>query len=173
MRYSRADARANPSPIPPPTSPLPAPQEADFDLAARVRGSLQHHLLVPNAVVAEADSGWITLSGSVKWQFQRNAARKVAAAVEGVRGVTDAITVRRDRVADDVKTALLEDAEVDEALVQVDVRGDGTVILTGAATSRAEREAAAWAAWRAPGVTHVVNHLVVNGQSMLRAPPGE
>ena len=171
MRYSRAEARASQSPIPPLTSPLPAPPEGDSDLAARVSGSLQRHLFVPNAVVAEAESGWITLSGHVKWQFQRDAARRVAAAVAGVRGVTDAITVRHDRVAQDVKTALLEDEEVDEALVQVDVRGDGTVTLTGAATSRTQREAAAWAAWRAPGVTHVVNQLIVNGQSMLRTPP--
>ncbi len=169
MRYSRADAHASQSP--PLTAPLPAPPEGDSDLAARVNGSLKRHLFVPNAVVAEAESGWITLSGHVRWQFQRNAARRVAAAVAGVRGVTDTITLRHDRVAQDVKTALLEDEEVDEALVQVEVRGDGTVTLTGAATSRTQREAAAWAAWRAPGVTHVVNHIIVNGQSMLRTPP--
>jgi osmotically-inducible protein OsmY len=144
---------------------------ADTDLAARVTVALRRHLWVPNAVTAQAEAGWITLSGSVGREYQRNAAHKAAGAVPGVRGVTDAMVLLHDPIAEDVKTALHEDREVEDALVKVEVRSDGTVTLTGVATSRSEREAAGWAAWRAPGVTHVLNHLVVKGQSMPHTSP--
>ena len=59
-----------------------------------------------------------------------------------------------------IEEALIRNAEIDAERINVDVQGD-TVILTGTVRSWAEREAAARAAWSAPGVVAVHNQIVV------------
>jgi len=44
-------------------------------------------------VVAHCDGGWVTLTGEVERAYQRSAAEADVLRVEGVRGVTNAITL--------------------------------------------------------------------------------
>jgi osmotically-inducible protein OsmY len=63
-------------------------------VAEAVANALHWDFAVPrNRVVAQCDGGWVTLIGDVERDYQRSAAEADARRVEGVRGVTNAITV--------------------------------------------------------------------------------
>lgn len=108
--------------------------------------------------------GIVILDGRVDWNFQRTGAAACACRVSGVRSVTDNITVKPVVSPADVRTriedALRRSAEVDSRRISV-TASDGTVTLSGNVRSWLEREEAERAAWSAPGVSGVVDHIAV------------
>lgn len=139
----------------------------DADLAAEVSRALERNILVPHEKIdVTVSDGWVRLDGEVRWQFERTEAERAVRRIPGVRGVTNAIAVRPKvhpsptEMKRKIEEALIRNAEIDAERINVDVQGD-TVILTGTVRSWAEREAAARAAWSAPGVVAVHNQIVV------------
>ena len=108
--------------------------------------------------------GWLTLEGDVEWKFQSNRAEEAVRRIKGLKGVTNLIKIKPHATPSEVKEkieeALKRTAEVDAQKITVDVVG-GQVTLHGKVRSWLEREEAERAAWRAPGVTHVTNHVTV------------
>lgn len=109
--------------------------------------------------------GWVTLDGDVDWHYQKEAAEDVVDGLTGVRGVTNKVEVKSglahtSDVKERIEAALKRSAEVDASRIVVHT-GDGKVELSGRVRSWAEREDALNAAWSAPGVTHVVDHLTI------------
>ena len=68
----------------------------DTEIAAAVMDALRWHVWVPNHIQATVDSGWVTLTGAVTWDFERNAARHALNFMHGIVGVTNNITVTSD-----------------------------------------------------------------------------
>ena len=68
--------------------------------------------------------------------------------------------VKTGDVRDKIEAAFRRSAEVDARRISVTTT-DGKVILSGIVRSWAEREKAERAAWAAPGVTQVQDHLAV------------
>ena len=137
------------------------------DLAAEVSRALERTILVPHDKIdVTVSDGWVRLDGEVRWQFERTEAERAVRRIPGVRGVTNAIAVRPkvhpspSEMTRKIEEALIRNAEIVAERINVDVQGD-TVILTGTVRSWAEREAAARAAWSAPGVVAVHNQIVV------------
>ncbi|MEA2586929.1 MAG: hypothetical protein QOF33_5014 [Thermomicrobiales bacterium] len=146
---------------------VPTHDRTDASIAKAVSEALDSNVLVPKGRIKVAvELGRVTLEGDVDWQFEREEAERTARRVDGVVDVTNEIVVKprgnvtEAEIKSGIERALLRSAEVDAEQIKVIVEG-GRVILTGVVHSWAEREAAEQAAWRAPGVTQVVNKIEV------------
>ena len=142
-----------------------ASERTDEDIARAARNALEWDVLLPSDTIRVAVSkGWVTLEGTVDWQYQKQAAERAVRGLTGVRGVSNLIEVkphaRPTQVKAQIEEALKRSAELDANRIVVETDGD-KVILRGTVRSWAEREEAERAAWRAPGVRSVDNRITV------------
>ncbi|WFU13251.1 BON domain-containing protein (plasmid) [Rhizobium sp. CB3090] len=140
-------------------------KHADDEIAARALDILEWDTALPEGVIdVEVQRGWVTLSGEVRWHFQRIAAENAVKKLGGVVGVTNLLTIRPAAAASDIKRriegALRRYAEVEASRIRVNVV-DGRVVLEGGVHAWTERSAAEQAAWSIAGVTAVENHLSI------------
>lgn len=144
-----------------------AATRTDTDIAHSAAKALQWNIEVPDTrIKVRVEHGWITLDGTVDWQFQRNAAEHTVRYLTGVKGLFNHIVVRQptasaNDVSGKIADALKRSAMVDASRVMVDAQ-DGKVVLRGNLRSLAERQDAERAAWAAPGVS-VVEDLITVG----------
>src|SRR4029450_8579031 len=79
----------------------------DADLRGAVLQAMGLDDLIPKSVDAKADSGLVTLTGTVAWQYQREEAEFVAGNVPGVVDVDNQITLTSPQPkAGDVKQSI-------------------------------------------------------------------
>jgi osmotically-inducible protein OsmY len=140
-------------------------KRTDTDIAQAAVSALHWNTMVPDEkIMVSVSDGWVTLKGHVSWEYQRAAATTAVRDLIGVRGVTNAISLDPQVSAFDVKSkieaALKRSAEVDARRINVAV-ADSKVILSGNVHSPFERDEARHAAWSAPGVKEVVDHIAV------------
>jgi osmotically-inducible protein OsmY len=135
---------------------------SDSEIAAATQSALKWNVCVPNTVTASVSQGVVTLEGNVTWNFQREAAERAVRYLLGVVSVYNAITLKPQVSASEVKekvvAALQRHATADAKSIHVAASGS-KVTLTGNASSWQSIEDAADAAWAAPGVTEVDDQL--------------
>ena len=127
---------------------------------------LESHISIPyDKIKVTVKSGWVTLEGSVNWQFQKSLAESSVKKLRGVIGVTNNIEVRPTVTPSGIKSriedALKRNAELDARRITVEVDG-GAVRLYGSVRSWAEKNQAEQASWSAPGTTKVENFISIN-----------
>lgn len=138
----------------------------DADLAKAAADALRWDVEVPKGEIkTSVRDGWITLEGTVDWQYQRAAADGAVRYLVGVKGVTNQIAVtpspgRSVDVKQHIKDALTRSAETDAQRITVDTAEGGAVTLRGTIHSWAEREDVVRAAWATPGVRKVQDDLI-------------
>jgi osmotically-inducible protein OsmY len=140
--------------------------KTNAEIATEVLTALKARWDVPSArVKVKVEDGWITLTGEVGWNYQREAAEDAIESLLGVKGVTNNIAIKSE------SREAVEKAEIESALkrnwafydndISVQVSGHRAT-LTGTVDSLYEKSEAGRIAWNAPGGWSVDNELLVD-----------
>lgn len=137
----------------------------DEDLAQRAVQMLDWSVTVPrNAVQVQVQGGWVTLTGKVDWQYQKEEAYRSIRRLAGVAGIINEIAVSPKASVPEVRSkimaALKRNAELEADAIKVTVK-DARVTLEGKVNAWHERGLAENAAWSAPGVCAVEDRLTL------------
>lgn len=138
---------------------------ADADVATACADAIDRDKFVPKgSVTVSVLNGWVTLTGTVRHHLQRKAAEHAVGRVRGVLGVNNELQLSDDPmpsdVVDRINKALRRSAIVNDSAIQVSNEGH-VIYLDGVTDSWAAKQEAEDAAWSAPGVSDVVDRLMV------------
>jgi osmotically-inducible protein OsmY len=138
----------------------------DAEIRTDVLQALMLDSIVPNTVDAKVEDGFVTLTGTVTWQYQRDEAEFVTSNIVGAIDVFDDITLvyptpSPSDVQDSISKAFKRNAAIDADDLIISTK-NGTVTLRGTVNSWAEHDEALDAAWAAPGVNSVHDDLLVS-----------
>ena len=138
-------------------------KRTDADIAESAKNILSWTSSLPaDAVKVMVEGGWLTLSGDVEWQYQRQDAADSVRYLSGVTGVSNQIAIKPSVsatvVKSDIEAALKRRAAADAKTIAVEVKG-GDVTLTGTVHSWSERDLATRSAWGSSGVRNVVDKM--------------
>jgi osmotically-inducible protein OsmY len=138
-------------------------KRTDANIAQSAKNILGWTSSLPaDAVKVLVEGGWLTLSGDVEWQYQRQDAADSVRFLSGVTGVSNQIAIKptlsASAVKSDIEAALKRRATDDASTISVAVKG-GDVTLAGTVHSWGERDLATRSAWGSPGVRSVVDNM--------------
>jgi osmotically-inducible protein OsmY len=136
----------------------------DADIAADAVRALELRATIPATVQAVVHQGRLTLTGKVGWLYQAREAERAVRHIKGVRGVFNHIELAGGAIARDVRHRIVEalhrNADLDARHVNVGVTGS-MATLTGSVATWQQRDTAERAASSAPGITRVINDILV------------
>jgi osmotically-inducible protein OsmY len=140
-------------------------KKTDKEIAKAVVDALEWSSSIPEKDISvKVEDGWVYLSGEVKWNYQKNAAKRAVESLLGVKSVLNNISIKQEvkpfEVKDKIKKAFERSAEIDANNIIVVTDGH-KVTLRGKVHSIKEKEDAESAAYNAPGVFDVKNELKV------------
>lgn len=137
----------------------------DSDIARTAENVLEWTTNWPkDHVKVLVEKGWITLSGQLDYEYQRQIASSAVRHLMGVTGVSNQTILKPNVISSSVKAdivaALKRRALTDAEEVMVTVNG-GKVTLTGVVQSWSEHDMVSDSVWNTPGVTDVSDNISV------------
>lgn len=140
-------------------------KRTDQDIAVAAVNALKWDFEVPeDKVKVVVKNGWVTLEGTVDWQYQKDAAERCVRFLMGVIAVANKVAIKpsakRSDVKKEIEEAFRRNADIEARRITVGTH-DGEVTLSGSVSSWAESDEVVSAAWSAPGVTSVRNDLAI------------
>jgi osmotically-inducible protein OsmY len=138
----------------------------DMDILNSAMNVLEWNFFVPdNKIKVMVQNGNLTLLGNVEQYYQKIYAQKAIQNLLGVISITNNITVKPIVDALDVKEKIIQEfernARIDANNIEVNVNGS-TVTLKGIVGSFDEDQEARVAAWSVPGVSNVIDQLLIS-----------
>jgi osmotically-inducible protein OsmY len=117
-----------------------------------------------NSVKIMVENGWVTLTGFVKWAFQKRNIGYALSNLMGVMGLNNQLAVeprvKGEAVKKDIEQVLKRRAV--DGMKYVAIRVKGTeVTLSGYVGSWREREVVSHSAWNTLGVKSVINQIKI------------
>ena len=140
-------------------------KKTDKEIAKAIVDAFEWNSSVPEDDIAvRVENGWVYLTGEVQWSYQKNAAKNAIKDLLGVKGVSNAISLKNNikpvEVKEKITKAFQRMATLDADGIILETHGH-KVILRGKVHSIKEKEEAETAAYNAPGVYEVKNELKV------------
>jgi len=137
----------------------------DNEIAIEVLNFLKWNWLVSSEKIkVKVENGWVTLEGDLKWNYQKEVAKKTVCNIIGVKGVTNNIIIKSDSqdVIEkmEIERAFMRNWSITNLDIHVNVSGN-KVILNGTVHSLYQKDLAGKIAWNAPGVWAVDNELFI------------
>jgi osmotically-inducible protein OsmY len=141
---------------------LPLHLRTDLEIKAAAENALLWDVFIPSGLTVKVADGRVTLAGNVTWNFQRESAERAVRYLMGVISVKNDLSLNpqanTSQVKEKVAAALKRQATADSQSIQVETSGN-KVTLSGNASSWQMIQDATSAAWAAPGVNEVVEHI--------------
>lgn len=139
---------------------------SDVDIAKNVLNVLKWNFFVPaGQIKIIVDKGYLTLSGEVNAYYKKKHAQKAVQDVLGIIGISNNIIVKPEVQGLDIKNKILQEFErnvrIDKNNIQVEV-DDGQVTLKGKVRNFDEDKEARVVAWSVPGVSSVIDRLLIS-----------
>ena len=139
-----------------------AQERIDPDIAKDALQALKNRIDVPPGLAVTVRDGYVSLTGTVEWKYQKEAADRAVRYLRGVRGVFNNIELKPQVAPKDVQRRITEalhrHAAIDARRIHVGASGP-TVTLDGSVRSWVERDEAERAAWTVSGVANVINRI--------------
>ena len=137
----------------------------DHDIATDLQKAFRANWDIPDdKITVSVDKGWITMTGDLEWEYQKDAALAATRQIKGVTGLTNAIaicSVKIDKIEKmEIEKALVQSSAIDDREIHVTVTGN-IVSLDGIVSTLYEKEQAGKIAQNTPGVLRVENGLAV------------
>ncbi|MDA6071568.1 BON domain-containing protein [Flavobacterium sp. AC] len=138
-------------------------QKSDNEIAAEIINAFKWHWDIPHErVQVKVENGWVTLTGSLEWNYQKEEAKKAVSVLIGVKGIINnimIISLSKDRInKKDIENAIERNKIIGNIAIKVEVL-DNSVTLKGNVESWFQKNEASRLAWKALGVLEVKNNL--------------
>ena len=140
-------------------------KRSDVDILKAAMSALKWSMFIPHdQIKVTVESGHLTLSGEVEYNYQKERAAKALRNLYGTTGITNNIKVKPSVTPFEVKAQIIKEfernARIDASNIKVEVDG-GTVTLKGSVKNLDEDEEAENAAWSVPGVSNIINDMFI------------
>jgi len=140
-------------------------RKTDNEIAADVLNLLKWNWEITSDLVkVKVEDGWVTLTGELRWNFQKVAAQKAIGSLLFIKGLTNNISIKTDKndliEQKDIERAIKNNWAIESRNINVSVHANN-VKLKGNVNSIFEKDEAGRLAWNAKGVSTVENDLVV------------
>jgi osmotically-inducible protein OsmY len=140
--------------------------KTDNDIASEIVSAYKWNWKIPNdKIQVKVENGWVNLDGEVDWNYQKDAAKNLICDLIGTKGIINNIKIKAD-VQDEIERKSIERAldrnwSINSSKISVKVSGS-KITLSGSVKTPYQKDEASRIAWNAPGVSNVVNDLVLD-----------
>jgi osmotically-inducible protein OsmY len=141
-------------------------RKPDPEIAREVLASIKREMpTVCEQILVRVADGRVTLQGQVESENQKALAEELAGSARWVRSISNELVIRPPIPLIDIQHKIEEAferaAEIDADNITVEIAPNGTIVLSGAVRSPAQREEAERIAAAAPGILEVENRIEV------------